>query len=57
MATMTVAKDPVCGMTVDISKDHPTSQHQGETFHFCCDACKDKFDQGPALYAAQKTAD
>jgi len=57
MATMTVAKDPVCGMNVDISKDHATSQHQGETYHFCSDACKDKFDQGPALYAARRVAD
>jgi len=57
MATMTTAKDPVCGMHVDTTKDHDTSEYRGETYHFCCDDCKDKFDQSPALYAAQKTSD
>jgi P-type Cu+ transporter len=57
MATATIAKDPVCGMNVDTSKEHPTSQHQGETYHFCSAACKSKFDESPALHAAQKTAD
>jgi P-type Cu+ transporter len=57
MTTMILAKDPVCGTNVDISQPHASSQHQGETYHFCCDACKDKFDQSPALYAAKKIAD
>jgi Cu+-exporting ATPase len=50
-----MAKDPVCGMHVDTSKEHPTSQHEGETFHFCGEACKAKFDNSPALFAAQRT--
>ena len=56
MAIMTISKDPVCGMNVDTTKEHATSLHQGEIYHFCSDACKDKFDQSPALHAARKTA-
>jgi YHS domain-containing protein len=57
MTTMTLAKDSVCGMNVDTTKEHATSRHLGQTYHFCSDTCKDKFDQSPALYAARKTAD
>jgi Cu+-exporting ATPase len=56
MAIMTISKDPVCGMNIDTTKEHATSQHQGETYHFCSAACKEKFDRSPALYAARKTA-
>jgi len=45
------AKDPICGMTVDVSKSKHKSECQGITFYFCCAGCKEKFDQSPDEYA------
>jgi YHS domain-containing protein len=36
------AVDPVCGMSVDRSKAL-TAVHNGETFHFCSDHCREQF--------------
>ncbi|MGE0665568.1 MAG: heavy metal translocating P-type ATPase [Sphingomonadales bacterium] len=45
-----VAKDPVCGMTVDpVTAKHATV-HDGETVHFCSAGCKAKFDADPEKY-------
>jgi YHS domain-containing protein len=33
-----------------------TSQYQGQTFAFCCPACKRQFDQDPQRFAGQQTA-
>ncbi|MDG6938508.1 MAG: YHS domain-containing protein, partial [Nitrososphaerota archaeon] len=30
-----MAKDPVCGMTVDESKAQLKSEHEGRVFYFC----------------------
>jgi len=45
-----MAKDPVCGMTVDEKKAAATSQYQGHTYYFCAGACKEKFDKAPMQY-------
>lgn len=42
-----VAKDPVCGMTVD----EATALHaerDGKTFYFCSDHCRQEFQSAPA---------
>jgi Cu+-exporting ATPase len=44
--------DPVCGMSVDPATSDHRSAHAGQTFHFCCAACKAKFDASPATYLA-----
>ena len=53
-ATETVAaslvRDPVCGMTFPPEKAKATSQHGGETIHFCSPGCKQKFDADPERY-------
>jgi Cu+-exporting ATPase len=46
-----MAKDPVCGMTVD-DKAPNRSTYSGRTYVFCCSTCKAKFDKEPARYAA-----
>ena len=48
-----MAKDPVCGMTVDENKAAATSQNQGKTFYFCSAGCKRAFDRNPAQYASK----
>jgi uncharacterized membrane protein YraQ (UPF0718 family)/YHS domain-containing protein len=44
------ARDPVCGMTVDRQAGKPTSVYAGQTFYFCGQGCKAKFDAEPQRY-------
>ena len=47
IATKSVTKDPICGMTVD----EATALHaerDGKTFFFCSDRCRQKFLSAPA---------
>ncbi len=44
------AKDPICGMMVDIATARYTSLYHDETYYFCCAGCKQKFDKEPARY-------
>jgi YHS domain-containing protein len=42
------AEDPVCGMTVDISRTKYISEHNGDNVvYFCCARCKQSFDWQP----------
>ena len=40
------ATDPVCGMTVDPSSSL-SSEHDGQTYYFCCEHCQHKFESDP----------
>ncbi len=42
-----VAKDPVCGMTVDESTAIH-AERDGKTFYFCSDHCRQAFVSTPA---------
>src|SRR5271168_2906333 len=46
------AKDPVCGMTVNVGAAKHRSEYDGKAFYFCCAGCKQKFDRQPDLFAA-----
>jgi xanthine dehydrogenase accessory factor len=50
------AKDPICGMLVDVPNAKYKSEYKGNTFYFCCSGCKLKFDSDPARYSAAATA-
>lgn len=50
MATYT---DPVCGMQVNDQQAAAQSQHQGQSYYFCSDGCKNKFDQNPQQYTSK----
>ena len=43
-----VAKDPICGMMVDIENARYSSAVNNETIYFCCLRCKETFD-GPQV--------
>ena len=45
------AKDPICGMTVNVNTAIHKSEYDGKAFYFCCAGCKGKFDKQPNLYA------
>ncbi len=45
-----MAKDPVCGMTVDEKSAKFKSEHMGKTYYFCSQECKTSFDKNPMKY-------
>lgn len=47
---LSMAKDPVCGMTVDEKRAAATFVYQGQTYYFCAVACKDKFMKSPEKF-------
>ncbi len=50
MATDTVVKDPVCGMTVNPVTAKASAEHGGTTYFFCCPHCAEKFKADPERY-------
>ena len=48
-----VVVDPVCHMRVAANPAGWRSTVNGRTFHFCSDACRQKFDHDPAKYGAE----
>lgn len=44
----TTAKDPVCGMDVDISKAAARSKVDGKDVYFCGAGCRDKYEKQQA---------
>jgi len=49
-----MAKDPVCGMTVDGEKATFKSEHMGKTYYFCKPGCKVAFDKEPMKYMSKQ---
>nr|WP_245581944.1 heavy metal translocating P-type ATPase [Phyllobacterium phragmitis] len=47
-----LARDPVCGMSVDPTAGKPTAEYEGNIFHFCSAGCQKKFEADPARYAS-----
>jgi len=45
-----MARDPVCGMTVDPAKAAATVQHRGRTYYFCAKGCAQRFSANPEKY-------
>jgi xanthine dehydrogenase accessory factor len=41
------ARDPVCGMTVELGAAKHRSEQRGVTVYFCCAGCKQAFDKEP----------
>ena len=44
------ARDPVCGMLVNVSGAKYKSEHNGSEVYFCCAGCKQAFDRQPEKY-------
>lgn len=45
-----MAVDPVCGMEVDPDKAAASSTYEGNTYYFCAQECKQKFDSEPGHF-------
>lgn len=50
-----MAKDPVCGMTVDERQAAGTAEYQGKTYYFCSPGCKKAFEKEPQKYVRNST--
>src|ERR1700722_17445671 len=50
-----LAKDPVCGMSVDPATAKHRAEHGGKTFFFCSGGCRGKFVADPARFLAEPT--
>ena len=49
MATYT---DPVCGMSVDSESAAAESSYAGNTYYFCSESCRQRFDANPTGFSA-----
>lgn len=45
-----LARDPVCGMSVDMDKAKWRGEHAGETYYFCAERCRDRFLADPQRF-------
>jgi len=45
-----MAKDPVCGMTVDEATAKYKSEYEGKTYYFCNERCLMAFEKAPARF-------
>src|SRR5688500_14781383 len=48
--TAHLAKDPVCGMSVDPHKTVHRHEHAGRSYYFCSAGCRTKFAADPEQY-------
>jgi YHS domain-containing protein len=45
-----MAKDPVCGMTVDEATAKYKSEYNGTTYYFCNERCLKTFEKMPSRF-------
>jgi hypothetical protein len=50
------AKDPVCGMQVQVAHAPATASHDGAAYHFCSDHCLHRFTADAQRYADRQLA-
>ncbi len=56
MASVPMAQDPVCGMTVDPLSAAGKYEHGGTTYYFCSPRCEERFRGDPDGYLSGKYA-
>ncbi|MGB3582184.1 MAG: YHS domain-containing protein, partial [Roseiarcus sp.] len=54
-ALSALAKDPVCGMSVDPATARHKAEHGGSTHHFCSAGCRHKFVAEPSRFLTTST--
>lgn len=42
--------DPVCGMEIDEEQAAAAIEHDGSTYYFCSESCRDQFAADPERY-------
>ena len=56
-ASAELAKDPVCGMSVDPATAKHSAEFAGKTYYFCCAGCREKFLAEPRRYVGEAPAE
>lgn len=56
MESKAMARDVVCGMSVDPATAKNHAEHRGHTYYFCSARCREKFLAEPEKYLTAKTA-
>ena len=56
-AVSDLAKDPVCGMTVDPHTAKHRAEHGGNPYYFCSAGCRTKFVADPAKYRGDRASE
>jgi YHS domain-containing protein/mono/diheme cytochrome c family protein len=51
-AEATLSVDPVCKMDVRIAASTPRFDHEGHSYYFCSEMCRDRFAKNPSQYLA-----
>ncbi|WP_281969019.1 heavy metal translocating P-type ATPase [Roseovarius nanhaiticus] len=51
------AKDPVCGMTIEVTEETRHEDFGSERFHFCSEGCQATFQSDPWFYASGRSLD
>lgn len=51
---MEIYRDPLCDRPVNPMATTPKSDHQGKTYYFCCELCKQLFEREPQKYAVEQ---
>ena len=54
--TTSTAKDPVCGMEVDLSRARYTAEYDKQPYYFCSQACRQAFLDTPQQYLLASNA-
>jgi YHS domain-containing protein len=49
-----IARDPVCGMDVEIARAPATVDYEGRTYYFCSVQCKQDFERQPQMYIGKE---
>lgn len=45
--------DPVCAMSINPHEALAQTNYRGQTYYFCSQECREKFEKHPEKYAAQ----
>ena len=53
---VSMATDPVCGMTVERDRAPATLEWKGTTYYFCAVGCRQEFEQAPAKFRGASPA-
>jgi Cu+-exporting ATPase len=49
-----LARDPVCGMDVEIARAAASTDYEARTYYFCSLQCKQDFERQPEMYAGHE---
>jgi YHS domain-containing protein len=52
--TALIARDPVCGMDVEIARAPASTDYDGRTYYFCSIQCKQDFERQPQMYVGRE---